>query len=113
MVPVCCVLLAGSVLASSNSYRGNDMLTVWKYPMNLELEMELPKGAKVLTVRKEEGQRNMWVLVDPSVLTLERRTFLVVSTGNTIEESMQDLSYVDTFFESGFVMHLFEVSNHE
>lgn len=87
------------------------MLTVWKYPFTLE--MELPKGAEVLTVRMQGDQRTIWALVDLSASTLEKRTFLVVGTGSPIEESVQSLTYIDTYLEGGLVMHLFELSDHK
>ena len=89
------------------------MKTVYKYPIAIEdfITLELPKRAVVLCVQMQQGQPNIWALVDPEQPT-ETRTFLMVGTGHPImEESYFRMVYVGTFqlHEGELVFHLFEV----
>jgi hypothetical protein len=83
------------------------MLTVWKYPLPpVELiELDMPHGARVLTVQKQGTNICMWALVNPAH-ELERRGFQIIGTGHEIESVGE---YVGTFQVEGgaFVFHVF------
>lgn len=87
------------------------MKTVWKYPITPNVsDVQMPKGAKVLTVQMQNGQPCMWVLVDPDEKK-ETRTFMLIGTGHKVSPGV-DLKYIGTFqLEEGrLVFHLFEVA---
>lgn len=79
------------------------MKTVYKYPLG---EVQLPKGAKILTVGYQNENFVMWAEVDTEQVS-EHRTFVVFGTG----WKMPDLkmSYVGTIFEGALVCHVYEV----
>lgn len=82
------------------------MLTIWKYPIPIqgEFTLNMPKGARVLTVQLQYGEPMIWMLVD---LTVERhdRVFALVGTGYAVPAG----DYVGTFQLMGgnLVYHLF------
>ena len=86
------------------------MRTIWKYNISIEdtFSLELPQGAKILTVQEQQGEPQVWVLVNPDN-KLEIRNFRLVGTGHSIEENR--LEYIGTFqvLNGNFVGHLFEI----
>jgi hypothetical protein len=82
--------------------------TVYKYPVGFGcFACQLPIGAQVLHAAFQDGEAQMWALVDPAQ-ELETRQFVCVWTGNRIVD-IGTLSYVATLFEDGgLVYHLFE-----
>lgn len=88
------------------------MLTVWKY--NIEqvgdpFLLELPKGARPLSVQVQEGVPRMWALVDPSQSHVQRQ-FQVTGAGLVVPDGA---TYIGTFqtVQGRFVWHLFEIQN--
>lgn len=79
---------------------------VWKYVLQPECTLKMPKGAKCLTVQMQSGQPMLWVLVDPKA-PLEDRKFLVLGTGH--EGEVTHRGYVGTWQSGSYVWHLFEV----
>ncbi|MBV9690696.1 MAG: hypothetical protein JO202_13420 [Ktedonobacteraceae bacterium] len=73
--------------------------------------LELPKGARILTVTVEDGLPFVWALVDPTA-GLELRRFHSFSTGECFDA--EGLEYLATIHLSGgaegsiTVVHLFE-----
>ncbi|MCK4500422.1 hypothetical protein KAU11_07985 [Candidatus Babeliales bacterium] len=88
------------------------MKTVWKYtvPMLDVFSLDLPQGAKILTIQEQHGNPQIWVLVNYPVDLLETRKFRLVGTGQTIEVD-NGLEYIGTFQSIGgdFIGHLFEM----
>lgn len=98
-------------------------MQVWKYVIrnvDLEVEFEMPKGARVLDVQTQFDEVCFWALVDPSKKTMTR-TFRIFGTGwdipteehTTWEFKKVDYcpyKYVGTSQTVGgaFVWHLFE-----
>jgi len=85
------------------------MTTIWKFPIAPDtFEVELPKGARVLSVQTQGGSPFMWVLVNDQA-PKEKRRFTVVGTGHDCEH-IKDWSYVGTFQLNGgaLVFHLFD-----
>ena len=86
------------------------MLTIWKYPIPVQdnIQVEMPKGARVLTVQMQMDVPYVWALVNPQA-EKEIRTFRLVGTGHEIRHS-DKLTYIGTFqLEGGaLVFHLFE-----
>lgn len=84
---------------------------VFKYTFRVEtLELDLPKGAQVLSVHEQHGQACMWVLVDPTQTHMKRRTFKLVATGEPIPDA-DNLKFIGTvmLMEGSIVLHAFEV----
>jgi hypothetical protein len=90
----------------------NVIQTVWKFevpfPGTDVFEIEIPKGAKILTVQLQDGSPKIWVLVDTFNVDVSRK-FKVVGTGYKIRDKI--IEYIGTFqiVEYGLVYHLFEV----
>ena len=83
---------------------------VFRYhvPVDDNLTIDLPVGARILTVQEQCGYPYIWALVNPDA-PIERRTFRLAGTCNTIE-CHGELLYVGTFQLRGgaLVFHMFE-----
>ena len=92
------------------------MKTIWKYTILISdvFSLELPQGAKILTVQEQYGKPQIWVLVN-SDNPLETRIFRLVGTGHPIEIEDSKLEYIGTFQVAGgsFIGHLFEIRDKE
>lgn len=90
------------------------MAKVYKYdvPMAEVVTLELPEGARVLTVKMQGDHPKLWALVDPSQ-RLVTREFLLVGTGQEIAHPDTDaeaLPYLGSFQPGhGLIFHLFEL----
>ena len=88
------------------------MRVVHKYPFPIEdhFRLELPLGAKVLSVQVQRGQPCLWALVTPST-PLGERFFRLAGTGHEITQEPSRLKHVGTFqlHDGAIVFHLFEV----
>jgi hypothetical protein len=89
------------------------MLTVYKYHC-LHSDMfniEMPIGAKVLTVQYQKEKPVMWALVNPDEVNKIMRSFLWIYTGEPVAFEFDELVYVGTIQSLGgnLVYHLFEV----
>ena len=89
------------------------MQTVWKYaiPMSSEFTLQMPRGAKPLTVQTQQGAPMMWALVDDAAPMVEHR-FALVGTGHPIDYAdryLGSFQYLGTFQAAGgqLVWHLF------
>ena len=86
------------------------MFKVFKYPVpaNDYFYLDLPRGAKILTVQIENSRPQIWALVNPENPT-ETRNFCLAGTGNPMNE--KNLIYIGTFQASNesFIWHLFEI----
>ena len=88
---------------------------IWKFPLTHEGAVEMPVGAKVLTVdaqfnERREEQAYLWALVDPDPrVERETRRFRTVGTGHQIANA-EDLIFIGTFMFAGgaLVFHVFE-----
>lgn len=78
------------------------------------IEVEIPKGAKILTMKLQGSQPVLWALVsvpkNPEYKPAnETRMFKVIATGQEIELGCNErLDYIGTFQHNGFVGHVFE-----
>jgi len=83
---------------------------VFKYPIPVtdSFTLDLPEGARPLTVQMQGSQPCLWALIDPSrPKTL--RVFRLAGTGHPIEDPGA-LSFIATFQMSNgmLVFHVFE-----
>lgn len=87
--------------------------TVWKYHLTgRETVLEMPVGAKVLSVQLQMLQPVLWALVEPGP-PFEQRKFVVVGTGETLPVDPGE--FVGTFQYNGpggepLVDHVFEAA---
>lgn len=84
-------------------------LQIWKFILPV-LDMptvEMPVGAKVLTVASQNDLLCVWATVDPET-SLEMRQFCVRGTGHTLTDD--EGAYVGTamFQQGALVFHVFE-----
>lgn len=87
------------------------METIWKYELEtLDLfDVDMPIGAKPLTVQMQNEKPCLWALVD-SGKNKEKRTFSIYGTGHIVN-SAQHKIYIGTYqlMDGGLVFHLFEL----
>lgn len=85
------------------------MKTVWKFPLSvLDLQqVNLPRGAQILSVQTQHEQPCLWALVDPSAPT-EYVNFRTLGTGHFAPD-MERFRYVGTYqlVGGGFIGHVF------
>ena len=85
---------------------------VWKFVIdpNDHIEIDMPKGAKLLHVDTQFGSVCLWALVDPAAKH-ETRKFRFAGTGHPIFEDADSLRHVGTWLMNGggLVLHLFEI----
>jgi len=85
------------------------MKTVWKYVFpDMRCRIELPAGARILSVREQGANVCMWALVDPEA-PKEPRDFAIIGTGHTITEPGITFLGTAVLYESIIVLHVFEV----
>lgn len=86
------------------------MYSIWKYPLNTSgaTELQMPAGAKVLSMQLQGGTPTLWALVDPTAPEVARSFHIV---GTDWEFEFNPGNYVGTFQMAGgtFVFHVFEV----
>lgn len=87
------------------------MFQVWKFPIDADdyFHVDMPSGSKILAIQTQNGQPQMWALVNPE-LGLIRRFFRLAGTGHGIDPKEAE-NYVGTFqlYDGSFVGHLFEL----
>lgn len=85
-------------------------MTIWKYelPLSSLNNLEIPSGAKILTVQVQNNKPCIWVQVDENN-TKETRTFRIYGTGHTMLD--EKTTYIGTWQDGIYVFHLFEVIN--
>lgn len=88
------------------------MNSVYKYTIPVEdyFSLDLPKGAKILTVQEQHGEPQLWALVNKDKPN-EKRNFRLVGTGHPVKESPESLNYISTFqlADGSFIGHVFEI----
>lgn len=77
--------------------------TIWKFALGDDIEM--PAGAAIVQVSKQNGAPTLWAVVDPDAPT-ETRAFEVLGTGWPFPPAA---AYVGTWFSEPFVWHVVEV----
>lgn len=84
--------------------------TVYKYPIEITdyQDVTLPKGAKILCIKNQNGIICIWALVNKDENETETIKLRCAGTGHLIEE---DVEYIDTVFVCGgnLVFHFFKI----
>ena len=84
------------------------MRTIWKYKIRSLIELDLPKGAEILSVREQFGEIFMWVLVD-SGAEKEKRKFGCFGTGQDIPDLPMKFLGSAQLKNGALVFHVFEI----
>lgn len=89
------------------------MQIIFKYPWQEGVirQLELPKGAKLLTIQVQRGHPMMWFEQEDESVDLEQRTFIMRVTGTAYNKPTNEV-YVATIQldEGAFVGHIFELT---
>jgi len=86
------------------------MATIYKYTLTSDrTELEMPAGAKVLSVQQQYGEIQLWAMVDPEK-AYEWRAFDVYGTGALLPDELGE--YVGTVQVGGgeIVLHVFDAT---
>ena len=89
------------------------MRTIYKYPITVQddISIEMPQGAKVLTVQMQRGIPCVWAIVDPDNEPAAKY-FRLAGTGHPITERVSRLlRHIGSFQMEGetLIFHLFEI----
>jgi len=84
---------------------------IWKYDLAaLDLQtIELPRGARVLSVDAQGGNTVLWALVNPDE-DMTERTFRICGTGHPVCPDPGTFIGTVLMAEGGLVWHVFEVT---
>ena len=74
------------------------MLTIYKYPVSSEkyISLDMPAGAKILSVQEQDEETQIWALVNPENQTATR-DFATFETGALISEEESRLHFIGTY----------------
>ncbi len=86
-------------------------MKIYKYPIRIidAQAIEMPKGARLLSVQTQRDEPQLWAMVDPSA-PLVQREFALRGTGHDAT-GLSMATFVGTFQMHGgsLVFHLFDV----
>lgn len=86
------------------------MSTIWKYPIPItdKFTLDMPKGAKIISLQVQLGAPCVWAIVDPDLMEKERE-FVMLGTGMDLPD--YPVEFIGTFQvdNSRLVFHVFEV----
>lgn len=85
-------------------------LSIWKFLVDLndEVDVKMPRGARLLHVGEQCGEIFLWAMMDPNTEFVVRR-IAVRGTGHPCDESLFDAPHIGTVFtQSNLVFHLFD-----
>lgn len=87
------------------------MKTIWKFPFPIEDEITLtmPEGARVLAVQMQGNTPCLWALVDPDAPTKPCR-FRLFGTGHPVPEGLGNFIGTFQMMGGGLIWHLFEAA---
>ena len=86
--------------------------TIWKYPLQFKetTRLNMPEGARPLTVQMQGAVPTLWAVVDSDNTTLEVRQFHLAGIGHPLRAiDPLHTPYLGTFQAQGLVFHVFEV----
>jgi len=87
------------------------MQKIFKYPLQCKDEqiIDLPAGAKILTVGNQNRSVYMWVIVNLHETNIQHRKIIIVGTGNNLLYSDYERVYLGTVMVDVYVFHIFEI----
>ena len=92
------------------------MNKIFKYelPIKEKIELELPKGAKIIRCEDVDGKFFIWAIVDPEQSILEIRYFECYKTGQEINTDLDHLIHIGNckiFIMQELCLYVFENRN--
>lgn len=86
------------------------MKAIFKYLLDRDKYVDMPKGSKVLSAQEQHGGVVLWAEVDPKA-DLERVHFDVITTGTEMSEIV-DRTFIDTVQLQGgaFILHIYRLN---
>lgn len=85
------------------------MFTIWKFPVPISdlFTIKMPTGARLLTVQLQNGEPQLWALVDTSAPSV-RRGLRVHGTGHRVESDIG--AHIASFqlLNGSLVFHVFD-----
>lgn len=86
------------------------MITIWKFPLPIldEPSIEMPRGARILSVGIQSGDAFVWAIVNTALRTKELRHFFIFGTGLPIESGVPEGRFLGTIQQPPFAWHVFE-----
>lgn len=93
------------------------MAQVWKYVIPSYgpciFDLNLPEGAKILSLQLQHGEPCMWALVEKNESSNIKRSFIKVATGEGIgdfyEVDEKKMNFIGTYQQINNVRHVFEI----
>lgn len=83
------------------------MKRIYKYPVLLGAQsIPMPEGAQVLTAQLQQGQINIWALVDPNAEEVIN-VIEVYGTGHDLKDTTDKHNYIGSVQQGPFVWHVF------
>ena len=86
-------------------------MTIWKFSLPYGAvparTIMIPRGAIMLDVQMQNGQPQVWALVEPHRPPVERR-LLIYGTGHEVPDYLTKTMHVGTFQDGGYVFHVFD-----
>jgi hypothetical protein len=82
---------------------------IYKYSLSSHTaqDIEMPVGARILTVQVQNDVPVIWAVVDPSTKYIDILTFLTLATGELVDDI--DGKYIGTYqLSNGLVFHIFQ-----
>jgi len=87
------------------------MKTVYKYKLCIDdlQSVNLPKDAKPLCAKIQNGDPCLWALVDPDETEIETIHIRIAGTGHPIQEDVKDYLGSELMYGGSLVFHFFTV----
>jgi hypothetical protein len=86
------------------------MKRIYKYELE-ENSVEMPIGAKILSIQMQNNRAYIWALVDTDA-ECEFRYFVMIGTGHDFPQ-VDAFTYINTIQDGRFVWHIFELVKKE
>ena len=83
------------------------MKTIWRYIITPNtLFYSMPEGAKILTVKEQNGEVCIWAEVNPDE-KIEMRKIMVYGTGHSVPPEPQEYIGTAHLMGGGLVLHVY------
>lgn len=89
-------------------------MQIWKYLLTqYENNLEMPEGARLLTVQMQHATPTLWVEVDPTATRTQRKVCMV-ETGQDVDFTDYPAyqGYVGTYQLGGYVGHVYDLGEY-
>lgn len=88
-------------------------MQVWKFSIGVgtgEQHVQMPTGARVLSVQLQDGMPQLWAVCDPTAAKVLRR---IVAMGTGDDGAPADAPYIDTLQVGYAVLHYFDLGERQ